>query len=58
MSSVDHFQINFFWRHDAVHLKHMIQGYVIAKQSKISTEQLSREEVIETLRELGHDTSK
>ena len=58
MSSVDHFQINYFWRSDAIHLKHMIQGYVIAKQSKINTDQLSLNEMIETLRELGHDSSK
>jgi hypothetical protein len=58
MSSVDHFQINYFWRSDAIFLKHLIQGYVIAKHSKIDTSQLSREEMIETLTGLGEDTDR
>lgn len=53
MSTVDHFQINYFWRHDAIFLKHLIQGFVIAKHNNIDTNQLSREEVIETLIGLG-----
>jgi hypothetical protein len=56
MSSVDHFQINYLWRGDAIFLKHIIQGYVIAKHSKIDTSNLSRAEMIETLSELGLDS--
>lgn len=58
MSSVDHFQINYFWRNDAVFLKHLIQGYVIAKHNHIDTSQLTKEEMIETLTGLGEDTDR
>jgi len=57
MSTVDHFQINYFWRNDAIHMKHIIQGYVIAQHNKLDTADLSRDELIATLKELGHDTS-
>jgi hypothetical protein len=55
MNSTDHFQINYFWRKDAMHLKHIIQGYVIAHQNGIATDQLSCDQLIETLLELGKE---
>lgn len=55
LSSEDHFSINYFHRKDAIHLKHMIQGYVIAQHNKIDVGHLSQEELKETLAELGHD---
>lgn len=58
MSTVDHFQINYFWRNEAIFLKHLIQGYVIAKHNKIDTSQLTKEEMIETLTGLGEDTDR
>lgn len=58
MSTVDHFKINLFWRSDAIRLKHMIQGYVIAQHNKIDTAHLSKKELIDTLIELGHDSAK
>lgn len=58
MSTTDHFQINHFWREDASHLKHIIQGYVIAQHNNIDTAHLSKSELIETLQELGHDSGK
>ncbi|RYF29223.1 MAG: hypothetical protein EOO17_02210 [Chloroflexi bacterium] len=58
MSTTDHFQINHFWREDASHLKHIIQGYVIAQHNNIDTAHLSKTELIETLQELGHDSGK
>jgi hypothetical protein len=58
MSSVDHFQINYFWRGDAIFLKHLIQGYVIAKHNKIDTSELTPEEMIETLTDLGEDSDR
>ena len=57
MSTVDHFEINYFWRSDAAHLKHVIQGYVIAQHNKIDTAHLSKEELVNTLEELGHDSN-
>ena len=55
MSTIDHFQINFFWRNDAIHLKHMIQGYVIAQHNNIDTAHLNKEDLVKTLEELGQD---
>jgi len=55
MSSIDHFSINFLWRNDAIYLKDVIQGYMIAKHNKIDTTELSKKELLETLTELGHD---
>lgn len=55
MSTEDHFTTNFFWRKDAAHLKHIIQGYVIARHNKIDTKHLSRDNLIKTLQELGQD---
>lgn len=57
MSTIDHFKINYFWRNDAMHLKHIIQGYVIAQHNNLETAHLSREELIKTLKELGHDAA-
>lgn len=55
MSTVDHFEVHHLWRSDAVHLKHIIQGYVITQTSKLDTTHLSKKELIQTLEELGHD---
>lgn len=55
MSTIDHYTVNFLWRKDAIELKRMIQGYVIAKHSMIETQHLSTEELVEHLRELGND---
>jgi len=53
MSSVDHYEINFFWRNDAIEMKNIIQGYLVAKHSGMDTEHLSTEELVGMLRELG-----
>ncbi len=58
MSTIDHFQINHFWRNDAIRLKHIIQGYVIAQHNNIDTAHLSRKELIDTIVELGDDSNK
>lgn len=55
MSSVDHFKTDYFWRKDAIRLKHIIQGYVIAHHNKIDVNHLSKNDMIDTLTELGHD---
>lgn len=56
MSTIDHFQIRFLWRSDAIDLKHIIQGYAIAKNSGIDISQFPKKVMLETLRELGHDS--
>ena len=56
MNTTDHFDVHLLWRREAVELKHIIQGYAIAKHSGVDVGDLPRDEMIETLRELGHDT--
>lgn len=57
MSTVDHFQIKHLWRNDAIRMKHIIQGYVIAQHNNIDTAHLSKKKLVETIVELGHDSS-
>lgn len=56
MNSTDHYLIKFLWKQDAMHLKHIIQGYVIAQHNDINVAHLPRQELIDTLTELGNDT--
>jgi hypothetical protein len=58
MSSVDHYQISYLWRDDAIFLKHLMQGHIIAKNNKLETDHLTVEEMIETLCELGIDSER
>lgn len=55
MNSTDHFVINGFWNKDALRLKHIIQGYMIALHEGIDVSQLSTERLIRKLNELGND---
>jgi hypothetical protein len=56
MNSTDHYEIDCFLRKDAIYLKEMIQGYMIALHSKVNTGHLKREELINTLVALGRDS--
>lgn len=56
MNSTDHYEIDYFWRKDALYLKQIIQGYVIAQHNRIETSHLERKDLIGTLLELGNDT--
>ncbi len=56
MNSTDHYEIDYFWRKDAIYLKQLIQGYVIAQHNQIETSHLKRDELIKTLIDLGNDT--
>lgn len=56
MNSTDHYEIDYFWRKDAIYLKQLIQGYVIAQHNQIETSHLKRDELVKTLLELGNDT--
>ncbi len=51
MNSVDHFEIDGFWRKDATWLERIIQGYLIARQNGVPTDHLSCEELAKTLYE-------
>lgn len=57
ISTIDHFQINYFWRNDAIYLKHIIQGYVIAQHNELDTSSLNMRELRSALEELGQDSS-
>lgn len=57
MNSTDHYEINYFWRNDALRLKHIIQGYVIALHTHTELDHMSLNELIATLNELGHNPS-
>lgn len=56
MNSTDHYEIDYFWRKDALYLKQLIQGYVIAQHNQIETSHLKRDELISTLLDLGNDS--
>lgn len=56
MNSTDHYEINYFWRKDAVYLKQIIQGYVIAQHNKIETSHMPASELVKTLLEIGQDS--
>lgn len=57
MNSTDHYEVNYFWRKDAEYIKRIIQGYVIAQHNSIETKHLSRKDLIDTLLELGQDST-
>lgn len=56
MNSTDHYEIDYFWRKDALYLKQLIQGYVIAQHNQIETSHLKRDELVKTLLDLGNDS--
>jgi len=58
MSTVDHFYVNYLWRGDALFIKSLIQGHIIAKNNKLETDHLTRQETIDTLLELGTDSDR
>lgn len=55
MNSTDHFEINYFWRKDAIELKHIIQGYVIALHNGVDVSEMTTDKLRQKLSELGHD---
>lgn len=57
MSTTDHFRIDHFWRNDAIYLKRIIQGYIIARHNQIDVAHLPKDELIKTLSELGYHRS-
>ncbi len=57
MNSTDHYEINALFRKDALYLKQIIQGYVIAQHNQIQTSHLEKNELIKTLLEIGRDSN-
>lgn len=56
MNSVDHYDVGNFWRGDAIRIKKIIQGYLIARQNGIQTDHLSCEELAQTLFEIDPES--
>lgn len=55
MNSTDHYEIDALWRRDAIYLKGIIEGYMIAHHNGLNTADMSKDELVETLLELGGD---
>jgi hypothetical protein len=55
LNSEDPFTIGKFWRDDAMRLKHITQGYVIALQREIDCSSLGTQELAAMLERLGED---
>ncbi len=49
--------INFLWRHDAMKLHSMLQGYIIATQKEIDCSEVPKEELVTLLHDLGQSVS-
>lgn len=58
LNSEDHHSISFLWREDAVKLKNILQGYIIALNNNIACTNQTKDELIETLTELGQENPK
>lgn len=58
MNSTDHYEINALFRRDALYLKQIIQGYVIAQHNQIQTSHLDKNELIKTLLEIGREIGR
>lgn len=58
LNSEDHHSIAFLWRDDAVKLKNILQGYIIALNNNIACTDQTKEELVETLMELGQENAK
>lgn len=56
--TVEPYEVNYFWRNDAVHVKYIIQGHIIAAQKKIDCSPLNTKELADALSELGREVSK
>lgn len=50
------YEVDHFWRKDALRIKRIVQGYLIARQKEIDTSALSVKELANTLDELGKAT--
>lgn len=57
MNSTDHYEVSYLLRKDAIYLKQIIQGYMIAQHNKIVTSHLDRQQLVATLLELGRDSN-
>ena len=49
--------INYLWRHDAIKLHSMLQGYIIACQKEIECSEIAKEELVTLLHDLGQSVS-
>lgn len=52
------YHINYLQREDALRIKRILQGYKVARQQKINTSMLSKEELVKLLDKLAQDGSE
>lgn len=52
-----HFTITNLWRHDALRIKSIIQGYIIANHNGVDCTHLPKDQLIATLTELGQNAT-
>lgn len=57
LTSEDHISMNYFWRKDAIHLKHIIQGHTIARRDKLDYKSMDKRKLVDTLEQLGKDSN-
>jgi hypothetical protein len=55
MNADNPYTIGYFWRKDAIHLKRVTQGYIIAMQRSIDCSSLAAAELTAMLDQLGED---
>ncbi|HLZ14727.1 MAG TPA: hypothetical protein VKQ34_01925 [Candidatus Saccharimonadales bacterium] len=48
------YRVNYLWRKDALEIKRLVQGYVIATKKKVDCSSLPVQELKQILEELGH----
>lgn len=49
MSTIDHFEVDRFWRDDARRMVRVIEGYLVARQNGVETDHLSCKELADVL---------
>lgn len=50
------YKVTYFWRKDALKIKAVVQGYIIARQKNIPTDNVDADELSKILRKLGAET--
>lgn len=55
MKPDDEIVVKYLWRHDAIRLKRILQGYMIALKNEVDCNSLGKEELLDKLMELGKD---
>jgi hypothetical protein len=52
------YTVNFLWRHDAVRIQHLLQGFIIANEKKIDITDIEKEDLLILLNDLGQGVNE